>query len=97
MREYEEVEQLEKRRVLKNLTCDMCGKEGSEGGWKSSKWNMNETELEVRVRQTEGTNYPEGGWGTEYVIDMCPSCFKNRLIPWLKSEGVKIEEKEWDW
>jgi len=49
------------------------------------------------MKQKEGSNYPEGGTGTEYEIDLCPKCFKERLVPWLKSEGAAIEEKEWDW
>jgi len=97
MREYEEREKLEKRTYLKKIACDLCGNEASGNGWKSSKWNLNETEIEVKIHQTEGISYPEGGSGTEYVIDLCPNCFKDRLIPWFKSQGADIENKEWDW
>lgn len=24
-------------------------------------------------------------------------CFRKKLIPWLESQGVKIEEKNWDY
>jgi len=58
---------------------------------------VNETEVSVTVKQKEGESYPDGGSGTEYEIDLCPDCFKNRLVPWLKSEGANIGEMEWDW
>ncbi len=96
MREYEEVSRLEKKTRLKKLVCDLCGKKGTEG-WRSSKWNINETVVEVEVQQRERDNYPDCSWGTEYVIDICPECFKNRLVPWLRSEGAKIEEVKWEW
>lgn len=28
------------------------------------------------------------------IIDMCPNCFKEKLIPWLEDQGAKIEEKD---
>jgi hypothetical protein len=41
-------------------------------------------------------NYPDGGWFEEVDIDICPQCFKNTLIPFLKEKGVKIEKNEVD-
>jgi len=97
MKEYEKYEKIVKQQRLKKLTCDLCGAEGVGEGWKSSEWNVNETKMKVTVTQTEGLSYPEGGTGTEYVIDLCPECFKNRLVPWLTSQGAEIEKMEWDW
>ena len=84
-------------RVLDKTTCDLCGKEALCGHWKSSLYEVNEVEIEVTVRQRDGQNYPEGGGGTEYIVDMCPDCFKDKLIPWLKSQGCKAKRKDWDW
>ena len=97
MRKYIKYQKVVKKQRLEKMICDLCSKESIGAGWKNSIWSINETEIEITVRQTEGTNYPEGGFGTEYIIDLCPECFKNRLVPWLKSEGAKVEEKEWDW
>lgn len=97
MRKFErQIKQVESD-VLVETTCDLCGTVASSGEWESSAWEVNEVELEVTVRQKDGTSYPEGGYGTDYTVDMCPSCFKNKLIPWLKSQGCKTERKDWSW
>ena len=51
---------------------------------------------EVIIQHKQRENYPEGGFGTEINIDMCPDCFTNKLLPWLKSQGCKVEYTEWD-
>ncbi len=82
------------------LQCDLCGRKSPDNyDWTKDLYEVNETKLKVHVTVTQkkGEEYPEGGSGTEYEIDLCPECFKNRLVPWLKSEGAKIEEKGWYW
>lgn len=87
--------------VCTSRTCDLCGRKAEKGdewtcGWKHEH-NVNETEVQVVVRQKEGYNLPDCGSGTEYEIDLCPDCFRDRLVPWLRSQGAKVENKEWDW
>ena len=41
---------------------------------------MEETEVEVTVRQKMGIAV-RWWFRTEYVVDICPDCFKNKLIP----------------
>ena len=98
MRHYETVTipaKTDKR--LAKTTCDLCGKEAKHGNWESSSYDVNETEIKVTVRQKDGCSYPEGGYGTDYTADICPACFKNKLIPWLESHGCKTKRVEWDW
>jgi len=98
MRHYEAVVVPAKtEEKLVKTTCDICGAEAKKGLWQSSAYEVNEVEIEVTVRQKDGTSYPEGGYGTKYEVDMCPNCFKTKLIPWLESQGCKTERKEWDW
>lgn len=97
MRQYEKRHRTTEYSHLVKLTCDLCGEEAKGGDWQSSVYEVNEVELAVTVRQKEGTSFPEGGHGQEYVIDMCPTCFKDRLVVWLKSQGAEIELKDWDW
>lgn len=89
------------REVLVCRSCDLCGQKSKRQGkinWDvDSFWDINETEVSIKIRQRDGETYPEGGSGTEYEIDLCPDCFKNRFVVWLKNEGAKIEEKDWDW
>ncbi len=81
------------------MICDLCGEEAENYDWRSNSYNVNETEVSVRIKQKEGENCPPdgGGWGTEIKVDICPDCFKSKLVPWLKSQGVEIKEKDWDW
>lgn len=84
--------------VVEQRKCDLCGKIGKDDRWESkSSYEINETVIEIEIRQKEGASYPEGGSGTKYEIDLCPDCFKNRLIPWLQSQGADIKTEEWDW
>lgn len=99
MRIYETQTVEETRKVLVKRTCDICGCEAIDHSrWATeSSWQSNETTLRIAVHQTEGTNYPEGGWGKEFIVDMCPQCFKDKLIPWINSQGGNVQEQEWDW
>ena len=97
MRKYIWRERQIKEEILVETTCDLCDKVAKEGHWESSSYEVNETEIEVTVRQKDGHSFPEGGSGEEYVVDMCPGCFKEKLIPWLESQGCKAKIKEWLW
>lgn len=83
--------------VLDHTTCDLCGKTTKQGDWESSSYEIDETEIEVIVRQKEGSNFPECGSGTKYIVDICPQCFKEKLIPWLESQGCTAKMEDWDW
>ena len=91
MRKYETKIETTSREVLIELTCDLCKGVGKYGGWESSTYEINEVEVEVTVRQQDGTSCPEGGWGTELKVDICPKCFDTRIMPLFKKE-FKIEE-----
>jgi len=96
MREYKLEKVSFDKKVIDKICCDLCGREGVKDGWESGYYEVNETEVEVTVHQREGKAYPDGDcWGTEYIIDMCPECFKNKLVPWIISQGGILEQKDW--
>jgi hypothetical protein len=98
MRHYKKVTIPEKKEtLLDKVTCDLCGAVAKAGRWESSVYEVAESEIEVTVRQADGENYPEGGAGTKYVVDMCPNCFKTKLIPWLEAQGCTAKREEWEW
>jgi hypothetical protein len=70
------------------VTCDLCG-----ARIKDEQYVIDE----VEVRHRAGTNYPEGGNGTEISVDVCGKCFDEKLIPWLKSQGAEPHVEEWDY
>ena len=97
MRKYEPKTITRTDNILVETTCDLCGVVAKKGGWDSSYYEVAETEIEVTVRQKDGESYPDNGWGHSYQIDICPKCFKDKLVPWLKSQGAKINQEKWDW
>lgn len=91
MKKYETRTITRTETYIEEIVCDLCNK--------PLDWNdifpygVNETEISMK----EGTSYPEGGNGTEIEIDICTTCFKDKLIPWLKSQGVPIKWQKWSW
>jgi len=99
MREYN-TEEAKKTIVIKaqtrliKVSCDLCGAVAhSIDDWSTRGYGIDE----ITISQKDGDSYPEGGSGTEYNVDMCPKCFKEKLIPWLESQGCKAKRKSWDW
>ena len=86
------------RNFLHYVFCDLCGAQSCKGGyWNHVLREQAETEVRIQVRDSRGTTYPEGGWGDKYDVDLCPNCFRDQLIPWLKSQGADIEPVEWEY
>lgn len=86
------------RKVLVRRECDLCHAVAKHPGerWSGSVFDVSETEVSVRVNLKEGETYPEGGFGTEINIDLCPKCFTTVLVPWLVSQGAKIPTEDWE-
>jgi hypothetical protein len=97
MRTYKTITKTSTFKHLDEIRCDLCSAVGEGAEWERGAWKVNDITIEMTVHQREGQNYHDGGSGTEYTIDLCPDCFKNRLIPWLREQGADIEEQEWDW
>lgn len=85
------------RRACVRRRCDLCGRESKGSDWDCGRYEVRETEVKVAVRRKEGHSYPDGGSGTEYEVDLCPDCFKGRLVPWLRPQGADVRPAEWDW
>jgi len=85
------------REILIKRKCDLCGMESKSSDWDGGTYEVKETEIKITIKQREGSSYPEGGLGTKYEIDLCPECFKKRMVPWLISEGATIKNQNWDW
>lgn len=71
------------------VSCDCCGEDIERD---VSGYDVGEVEIYCK----EGTAYPEGGHGTKIVLDMCPTCFKEKLVPFLQSIGT-VRTEEWDY
>ena len=74
--------------VLEKTTCDLCG---------SSIVQERFSEEQVLVQYKTGDSYPEIGSGEVTGVDICPSCFKEKITPWLESQGCSLHTVEWEW
>ena len=101
MKRYEKktVTKVVEEERLVERKCDLCGfRADAKNGWdETGYYRINDTTISICIHQKEGDSYPESGSGTEFGIDLCPGCFKNKLVPWLRSQGADIEEQDWDW
>jgi hypothetical protein len=95
MRYYEQKEIIETREILTKTVCDLCGVEAFGHKWNSSLYDEKEALIEISIYYKDGYSCPDGGAGTEFSPDICPKCFKEKLMPWLKSQGCKQEPVEW--
>ncbi len=83
------------RTQLDRTTCDLCGTDAPNGsdGWskRSSGWSDID---EVTISRDVGYAC-DGGKNTEEIfVDMCPACFTTKLLPWLKSQGAKVQTRD---
>lgn len=42
----------------------------------------------VKILWRKGAAYPDYYSVTETSVDMCGACFKNKMLPWLESQGA---------
>jgi hypothetical protein len=83
------------------VVCDLCGTEQGGAYWSDFdgvNWAPEAYGVErVAVQYGSGSHYPEGGFGKTVGVHMCPTCFTDRLVPWLESQGAEMSEKVWDY
>ena len=98
MRIYEErTRPAYKEKVCVKRQCDLCGTKSKSGDWEAGYYEVAESTVRIEVTCKTGESYPDDAYGTEFEIDICPECFKEKLVPWLRSQGAKIEEQRWEW
>lgn len=90
---YSEVERHYIDRIVDKTRCDICKKEYNGSLWEREDFSASDTEVTLTI----GNNYPEAGFGEFISFDICPDCFKNKLIPLLKKEfDAEPYNKEWE-
>lgn len=74
-------------------TCDFCGREINT---EMRNHHFGSENYAVIMRKT-GYSSRDGGAGTEETVDCCFPCWDEKVLPWLKSNGVTPNKKHWDW
>jgi hypothetical protein len=73
---------VEEHQRLESVTCDCCGK-----SWVTGHMEVNEVEICHR----EGTACDGDSWGQVLDLDLCPECFKTKVLPTLRALGITRE------
>lgn len=82
---------------ITSITCDLCGKEGKSDRLHGADWSKNTYDKsETVIYHEAGEVYPEGGELNLEIVHICPECFEQKLIPWIKSQGGEPTTKEID-
>ncbi len=75
------------------IECDLCHKrapnpDGTENEWlpKSDQYGVATTE----IRMETGMRYPDSGDMEVVQFDICPTCFKEKLIPFFAEDGGSL-------
>lgn len=77
-----------KRQEVEYTTCDLCGERITE-----ERFHIDTVTMTWRA----GTSYPEGGSGEQEEYDMCSTCWRTKIVPWLNGQGAnKPRRIEWD-
>ena len=81
-------------KYIAGVRCDLCGRtaKGAWRQWTRGSFDVNEVEISFR----DGSQYPEGGSGTKTEFDICPTCFKEKLVPWFTTQGAQPRVENWD-
>lgn len=80
--------------IRDELKCDLCGFTVIGGyEWPRDIYEI----LETEVSMTVGTSYPESHNSVETIFDICPTCFKEKLIPLMALQNAFPRTKESDY
>ena len=85
--------------VIDHIKCELCDNTTKHpcGGFGTS-WSPAQYEvLDVEVSMSTGSSYPEGGSKETVVLDICPRCFTEKLLPWFQSQGGVPRKEDSDW
>lgn len=97
------LESVERNRRVE-LLCDLCGKEAPNPEDRHDPWAEELDPIAARhlastaVSMKTGKVYHgDAGETEETSVDICPECFREQLIPWLKEQGAepRVEEAWW--
>ena len=67
------------------VVCDICKKRSETSNWDAGSYNVLDTKVEIR----EGCAFPEHTDVETKRFDICPDCFLEKLVPFLKSLGAE--------
>lgn len=71
---------------IDKVTCDLCGVTNSGLDWGTGAFEKKE----VTINYVFGNDYPEGDFSKIIETNVCPGCFKEKVVPALQAIGLKF-------
>lgn len=78
------------------VICELCKTKYKDDDWGRKYYEHLECKATLEIHLEEGTSYPEGGSFESQILDICPKCFKEKLVPWFISQGGVVRNKDVD-
>jgi len=94
---YERKEFTQVHEAVDKTYCDICGASCEGTKWPHSVHGWSPAEAEVTVSfqwKTTPDEYDGSYVGRLLDIDLCPSCFMNKLVPWVIDQNPGFEAIE---
>lgn len=92
MRERKQALKLANSPIVTHVICDLCGRETyrtTDDLPESGNWVAMSGEIHsITIVCKQGFVHDDNSEITYTIIDLCPDCFQNRLLPWLRGQGV---------
>ena len=92
MRSFSKKKVVKEESVLDTVNCDVCGRKGDNviPGDPAVDWvDKNDLEESTVVSHRTLARCYDDVTVTDTFFDICHECFKDKLVPWLASQGVK--------
>jgi hypothetical protein len=74
--------------------CDMCGAKARSPEWNQWEGSSSYDVSEVHIFCEEGSSFPEGRSTKKVGFDVCPTCFHNKVVPFMEMNGAKPFTRE---
>lgn len=81
---------------VKALKCELCGKQTPNGENGDKSKGAADVD-EVTIERRKGWSVDGSADFQHTIVDLCPDCFTNKLLPWLRSMGAEVREEKSDW
>ena len=79
--------ELKEHEVTDKYVCDLCHKDIPI----LDMYDVNEVEVSHKV----GKHYPDDWWGHELDLDICPACWCNVILPFLREKSMTRKYNEY--
>ena len=78
--------------IILEIRCDLCNKVAPDpNDYDGPNWCKEYPYYDkeyVTIEYKHGSRYPEGTNFEIWKYHICPDCFQNKLMPWMKSQNA---------